>query len=60
MRKTYLYTRHEWGEAAAVHRLAVLRVQESEDETAYQLVGLDDGRKETGDLGDRRTNYLSP
>ena len=35
VRKTYLYTKHEWEEALAVHRPAVLRAQGSEDGTAY-------------------------
>jgi len=38
--KTHLYTRHEWEEALAVHRSAVLRTQGLEDGTAYQLMRL--------------------
>ena len=49
--KTYLYTRHEWGEALAVHCPAVLRVQGLEDGAAYQLMGLGRWTKRNGESG---------
>ena len=51
MRKMYLYTRHEWGEALAVHRPAFLRVQRLEDGTAYQLMGPGRWTKRNGESG---------
>jgi hypothetical protein len=51
VRKTYLYTRHEWEEAPVVHRPVVLRAQVSEDGTAYRLIGWDGERRGTGDPG---------
>lgn len=50
-RKTNLYTRHEWEVALAVHRSGVLRVQVSEEETAYQLRGWGGEQRGTGDPG---------
>jgi hypothetical protein len=49
--KTYLYTRHEWGEALAVHRPAAPRAQGLEDGTAYQLMGLGRWTMRNGESG---------
>ena len=46
--KAYLYTRHKWEEALAVHRPVVLRAQGLEDGTAYQLMGLGRRTKRNG------------
>ena len=49
VQKTYLYTRHEWEGALAVHRPAVLRVHGLELGTAYQLMGLGRWAKRDGE-----------
>ena len=53
VRKTYLYTKHEWEEALAVHRPAAWKAQGLEGGSTYQLTRLGRQWRRTGESGVR-------